>query len=185
MFLHQSVCSQGGGGLPTEGGVCIQRRKSAYRGRGSAYKRGGGLLMGGAVCLQGEGSAAYRRGFGRTTPPPEPEKWAVCILLECFLVTFIFGDFGRTPVLFDIEKAVVSSPIFQTVSSEHQRILINRFMIITTLASFQIVTSKFPFSLTLSVNSYLANKRYSRKITSLSFRIRQFYVYCSLIDVFA
>ena len=27
---------------------------------------------------------------GWADPPPESEKWAVCILLECFLVGFIF-----------------------------------------------------------------------------------------------
>ena len=71
------VCLQGGG-LPTEG------RWSAYRGRGLSPTEGG---------------------WAEPPPTSEPEKRAVCILLECFLVTLIFGDFGRTSVLFDIEKS--------------------------------------------------------------------------------
>ena len=43
----------------------------------------------GGVCL---GGSASRGGW--TTPSPEPEKQAVCILLECFL------DFGLFQVFF-------------------------------------------------------------------------------------
>ena len=154
MFLHLSVCSQGGGGLPTEGGSAYRGRRSSYRGRGSAYKRGGGLLMGGAVCLQGEGSAAYSRGLAEPPLPRNQKSGRYAFFWNAFLLLLYLGILDARQCFLISKKAVVSSPILQTVSSEHQRILINRFMIITTLTSFQIVTSKFPFSLTLSVNSY-------------------------------
>ena len=54
------------GGLPTGGFASKEGLpQGALPTRRSAYK---------GVCLQG------------VDRPPEPEKWAVCILLECFLV---------------------------------------------------------------------------------------------------
>ena len=76
------VCLAGGGVCLEAGGVCLQGEGSAYRG---VYLQRG-LPIGGS---------AYRcRRFGR---PPEPEKRAVRILLECFLVLcrFATGDNGE------------------------------------------------------------------------------------------
>ena len=75
----------GGGGLPTRGlhpgGVCLQEgRVFAYRGSasgGSAYR---------GICLQW----VCLQGWSAHPPIPELEKRAVCILLECFLVLFLF-----------------------------------------------------------------------------------------------
>ena len=89
------------------GGSASRGKGSAYRGRGSAclhFIQGGlhlreGVCIKGEVCIQGEGGlhsgegSASRglpasRGGGCADPlsPLEPGKWAVRILLECFLV---------------------------------------------------------------------------------------------------
>ena len=53
------------------------------------------------VCIQGEGGLypGWSSSAGSTQPPPPPqlEKWAVCILLACFLVVMILV---RLPLLF-------------------------------------------------------------------------------------
>ena len=67
MFLHVSVIpSTGGGGLPPEGGLPTEGER---------------------VCLQWGGGLRTEKRGGLYRPPPKPEKWVVCILLECFLVT--------------------------------------------------------------------------------------------------
>ena len=45
----------------------------------------GGLPRGGGFCLKG----VCLRGWVEQTPQPELEKWAVRILLECFLVPLL------------------------------------------------------------------------------------------------
>ena len=64
-----------GGGLPTGGGGVLHRGGGVLHPGGSAYRRGSAYT---GVCPRGEG--------GYWADPPELEKRAVRILLECFLV---------------------------------------------------------------------------------------------------
>ena len=61
---------------------------SSYRGMGSASREAAGLHPGRGG-LQPGGGGLHRRGaLADPLPPPELGKWAVRMLLECFLVFF-------------------------------------------------------------------------------------------------
>ena len=85
MFLHMSVILSTGGWLPSmhhrwhdQGWVCIQ----GILHRGDLYPGGRGSASMGVLPTRWSPMVWW------TDPPPELEKWAVCILLECFLVDY-------------------------------------------------------------------------------------------------
>ena len=120
----------GGGDLHPEGGKgsASRGRKSASResalgglhpgrgftSRGSSSKGGGGLHP------EGTGSASRGRedciqgGLGRH--PLEPEKWAVHILLECFLVTIFSTQITEKSYCKNTKKCFPLQPCFHTHS---------------------------------------------------------------------
>ena len=73
MFLHMSVCSQGG--CAYRWGACIHM--------GDCLQKGVLFIQRGGICLQRAKGSTYG---GWTDPSPRPENWGLRILMECFLI---------------------------------------------------------------------------------------------------
>ena len=144
MTRGEGVCISGKGVCIWGEGVSIWwERDSASegRGRGSAsdgglHPTGGGLHLGASA----PGERGLQLGFlhpeDRRIPQSSPqnwEKWAVRILLECFLVYFNYSNSFQFPSDDFVQKNTFDNQLFPAI-----RHLMNLMMIIETIKLFGI-----------------------------------------------